>query len=260
MTLYVSPDSPVPISTPQLSMSASGVVACAIVTSPSDVENGADHDDLRGAETVGDHAGEGLHDSPHEVLDGDRQREGLASPMEVRAHRLQEQTEPVAQPHRKREDDGAPRRGSRSACANRRGIRMEDTVSSFVEMPVSDRCRRGPDAAARRRRAWRSAHRASPGRSARRPAIARASSAAPRCGSPWHRQRVSDTSRVRASRPGVMATKPRSTSGSSVRDNAVRSRSSVRARSDIRAVPCVASVRSSENCVTRSPDGAIRSS
>ncbi len=34
-TLYVSPESPIPISTPQLSMSASGVVACAIAASPA---------------------------------------------------------------------------------------------------------------------------------------------------------------------------------------------------------------------------------
>jgi hypothetical protein len=71
---------------------------------------------------------------------------------------------------------------------------------------------------------------------------------------------VSETSRVRASRPGAMATKPRSTSGSRLRDSAVRSSRSTPASSDMREVPWRASVRSSENCVTRNPDGAIRSS
>ncbi len=216
-------------------------------------------DDPRGAEAVGDHAGERLHGSPHEVLDGDRQRKGLAAPMEVRAHRLQEQTEPVAQAHRQRKDDRArdEDHGRRSPIGA--GLHGRHGAP-FWKRPISDRCRRGPDAASRRRRAWRSAHRASP-----EPIRATTCDCARfQCGAALRialaPPRVSDTSRVRASRPGVMATKPRSTSGSSVRDNAVRSRSSVRARSDIRAVPCVASVRSSENCVTRSPDGAIRSS
>jgi hypothetical protein len=89
----------------QLSMSASGVVACAMATSPDDVENRADHDDPGGTEAVGDHAGERLHGSPHEVLNCDGQRERLAAPMKVRAHRLQEETESVAQADRQRKDD-----------------------------------------------------------------------------------------------------------------------------------------------------------
>src|SRR5690554_1214108 len=55
------------------------------------IEEEAARDDLRRAEAVGDHPGEGLRDAPHEVLQPDGQAEGLARPAAVQAHGQQEE-------------------------------------------------------------------------------------------------------------------------------------------------------------------------
>jgi len=71
---------------------------------PRAVEQRAAQRDAVRAEAVGEHAGERRRHPEHEVLHGDRQRERLAAPVQVGAHRLQEQPEAVADPHRQRED------------------------------------------------------------------------------------------------------------------------------------------------------------
>src|SRR3712207_3558136 len=55
------------------------------------VEEGPGAEHARGAETVGDGAGEGLADAPEQILDGDRQPEDVASPTELARHRHLEQ-------------------------------------------------------------------------------------------------------------------------------------------------------------------------
>ena len=60
-----------------------------------------------GAVAVGEHAGERLRRAPDQVLDRHRQRERLAAPAQVGAHRLQEEAEAVADAHRQGEDQAA---------------------------------------------------------------------------------------------------------------------------------------------------------
>ncbi len=72
-----------------------------------DVEHGACQHDLRGAEAVGEHARDRLHQAPHQVLHRHREREGFAAPVEVGAHRLQEEAEAVPHTHGQREHEPA---------------------------------------------------------------------------------------------------------------------------------------------------------
>ena len=57
------------------------------------VDDGADDDDARGPEPVGQHAGERQTDAPEEVLQREREPERLAGPAARGRHRLEEQPE-----------------------------------------------------------------------------------------------------------------------------------------------------------------------
>jgi hypothetical protein len=71
------------------------------------VEHRAADQHAEGAEAVGQHAGEHAEDAPGEVLDGQREREGLPAPVLGLGDRLQPQAEAVADAHRERDDHGA---------------------------------------------------------------------------------------------------------------------------------------------------------
>ena len=168
---------------------------------PCAVEERAGQRDAMRAEPVGEHSGERRGDAPHDVLHGDGQRERLATPMEVGAHRLQEEPEAVADAHRQHDHDAArdEHDGGRSpvgAHATRRWPRARfhgcrsaapgcsDSMAASVAMNASRRS--APSAAATSACAFRQWGRAA--RMALLPA------------------RVSATSRVRASSPRTIST------------------------------------------------------
>ena len=119
-TANVVPLSPSPSSTPTLRYSARGRRGDRHQHEAGDVERRpADHD-LRRTEPVGEHAGHRLRGAPDEVLEGDREREDLAPPAELEAHRLEEEAEAVADAERDREHGrgGGEHYGGGSASAS----------------------------------------------------------------------------------------------------------------------------------------------
>ena len=109
-TLYVTPDSPMPISTPAVSTNIQRRRRNDIVHEAQHVQDAAGEHHARGSETVRHHAGERLRRAPDQVLHRDRQRERLAAPAHVGRDGLQEQAEAVADAHRHGQDERAATR------------------------------------------------------------------------------------------------------------------------------------------------------
>jgi hypothetical protein len=64
-------------------------------------------DDGRRAVAVGGGAGEGLRESPDQIVQGDRHGDGAERDAAIEGDRVDEQAERLANPHRRTEDEGA---------------------------------------------------------------------------------------------------------------------------------------------------------
>ena len=118
---------------------------------PARVQEPAAEHHARRAEAVGDHAGERLREAPDQILHGDRQREGLASPAHFGRDRLQEEPEAVPDAHRERQDEAAADENDRGSAPI--GGAGDHRVRS--EMVFSPGAAAAPDAVPRHRPAGR---------------------------------------------------------------------------------------------------------
>ena len=98
---------PRPIISPAETFSQSGFGAHAISDEAGGIDDTAAGEHAARAVAVGDRAGDRLADAPHDVLDGDRQREDLAAPAARLRHRREEQPHDRARPEREQRDQAA---------------------------------------------------------------------------------------------------------------------------------------------------------
>src|SRR5437588_9986106 len=101
------------------------------------VKDGAADQHAAGAILVGNHPRERLRYAPPQVLHRERQGKGLAPPVQIRAHWLQEQPEAVTYAHRERENQSAANENGLWSSPGRGGHR-EQSKRSAVAIAVGN--------------------------------------------------------------------------------------------------------------------------
>ncbi len=116
-TMNEQPDRPKPISTPAETSSTGPLVGVSHQRKAGGIHQRAGAQHARGAEAVGDDAGERLADAPQQILQRQREGENVAAPMIGARHRREEKAERRARPKRHHRDQAAEADDQRPACA-----------------------------------------------------------------------------------------------------------------------------------------------